>query len=61
MVALDRGVGDVDEGEYGVTSPPAVVGDVVIIGSSIGDNCRTDLEHGTVRAYDARAGELAWS
>ncbi len=61
VVALDLGVGDVDEGQYGVTSPPAVVGDVVIIGSAIGDNRRVDLEHGTVRAYDARTGELAWS
>jgi quinoprotein glucose dehydrogenase len=61
VVALDVGVGDVDEGQYGVTSPPAVVGDVVIIGSAIGDNRRVDLEHGTVRGYDARTGELAWS
>jgi quinoprotein glucose dehydrogenase len=59
-VHLDRDVGRVDNGQYGVTSPPVVTRDLVITGSSIGDNRRADLEHGTVRAYDARTGELRW-
>jgi len=46
---------------YQVTSPPAVIGDVVIVGSSIGDNRAVDLERGVVRAYDARSGTLRWS
>ena len=54
-------MGAVDEGQYGVTSPPAIVGDVVVVGSAIGDNRRVDLERGTVRAFDARTGELRWA
>jgi len=59
-IRLDRDVGRVETGQYGVTSPPVVFGDLVITGSSIGDNRRADLEHGTVRAWDARTGELRW-
>jgi len=61
MVRLDRGVGEVQVGQYGVTSPPAVIGDVVVVGSAIGDNRKVDLERGTVRAFDARTGALRWS
>jgi quinoprotein glucose dehydrogenase len=46
---------------YTVTSPPVVVNDLVITGSSIGDNTQPDLPSGEVRAYDARTGELEWS
>lgn len=46
---------------YTVTSPPVVVSDLVITGSSIGDNTQPDLPSGEVRAYDARTGELEWS
>ena len=60
-VRLDVGVGRVQEGQYGVTSPPAVVGDVVVVGSSIGDNRRLDMEHGAVRGFDARTGRELWS
>ena len=61
MVRLDVGVGRVQVGQYGVTSPPVIVGDVVIVGSAIGDNRLVEMEHGTVRAYDARSGALAWA
>jgi len=60
-VRLDVGVGRVQEGQYGVTSPPAVVGDIVVVGSSIGDNRRVDMERGVVRGYDAVSGRLLWS
>lgn len=60
-VRLDLGVGDVQDGQYGVTSPPAVIDDLVIVGSSMGDNRRVDMERGIVRAYDARSGTLVWS
>ena len=46
---------------YTVTSPPAVVNDVVVTGSSIGDNTRPDLPSGEVRGYDARTGRQLWS
>jgi quinoprotein glucose dehydrogenase len=46
---------------YQVTSPPAIVDGLVVVGSSIGDNRGVDLERGVVRAYDARSGALRWS
>jgi quinoprotein glucose dehydrogenase len=46
--------------DYLVTSPPAIVDDKVIVGSSIGDNRAVALELGTVRAFDARTGKLLW-
>jgi quinoprotein glucose dehydrogenase len=49
------------QGEYGVTSPPTVVGDIVVVGSAIADNQRTDAPEGVVRAFDARTGRLRWS
>ncbi len=47
--------------EYAVTSPPAVIGDLIVVGSSVGDNGRTDLPSGEVRAFDARSGALRWT
>ena len=59
-VHLDRDVGRVQVGQYGMTSPPVVIGDVVVVGSSMGDNRRVDMEQGAVRGYDARTGLLLW-
>lgn len=50
-----------DPGNYQVTSPPAVIGDLVIVGSSLGDNRGVELERGGVRAYDVHKGKLKWS
>lgn len=47
-------------GEYHMTSPPAVIDDVVIVGSAIDDNARVDMSSGVVRAFDARTGKLRW-
>ncbi|MGH7483647.1 MAG: PQQ-binding-like beta-propeller repeat protein, partial [Longimicrobiales bacterium] len=47
-------------GDYQVTSAPVVVGDLVVVGPSIGDNWSVDTGDGSVRAFDARTGELAW-
>jgi quinoprotein glucose dehydrogenase len=47
--------------EYEVTSPPAIINDLVVIGSAVADNNRTDAATGEVRAYDARTGALRWS
>ncbi len=58
---LTAGIGLRDRGDYQVTSPPAVVDDLVVVGSSIGDNRAADLESGVVRAFDARTGKLRWS
>ena len=59
-IDLSRGVRLQDRPDYAVTSPPAIAGDTLITGSSIGDNRATDLELGVVRAYDVRTGALRW-
>ena len=46
---------------YHMTSPPTVMGNLVVIGSSIGDNQTVEAVSGAVRAYDARSGQLVWS
>jgi quinoprotein glucose dehydrogenase len=61
QVDLARGVDLRDVGQYQVTSAPAIVGDLVITGSSIADNRAVDVERGVVRAFDARSGALRWS
>jgi quinoprotein glucose dehydrogenase len=48
-------------GGYQITSAPVVAGRTVIVGSSIGDNGRTDLPRGTVRAFDAKTGKPTWT
>ena len=48
-------------GEYGVTSPPAVYRDLVIVGSSVADNSRVRMSSGEVRAFDAGSGALRWT
>lgn len=46
---------------YQVTSPPAIVSGLVVVGSTIGDNRAVEVERGVVRAYDARSGALRWT
>ncbi len=47
--------------EYGVTSPPTVVGDVLVVGSAVADGQEVDVEPGVVRGYDATTGRLLWT
>jgi len=47
-------------GQYTITSPPVIAGDLVITGSAIGDNRAVELELGIVRAFDARTGRRGW-
>lgn len=56
-----RDVQQFHPGWYHMTSPPAVIDDLVIVGSAIDDNHRVDMARGVVRAYDARTGVLRWS
>ena len=60
-VDLTEGIGDIQSGEYGVTSPPVVLGDRVITGSMVLDNRRADAPSGVVRAYSARSGRRLWA
>ncbi|HEX6994603.1 MAG TPA: pyrroloquinoline quinone-dependent dehydrogenase [Gammaproteobacteria bacterium] len=56
--------GPKDNIEIGSTSPPLVVGDVIVVGPAHGvgarPNSRTQVK-GDVRAFDARTGELKWT
>jgi len=56
-----RDVPQYDPGWYHMTSPPAIIDDLVVVGSAIDDNHRVDMARGVVRAYDARSGALRWS
>jgi quinoprotein glucose dehydrogenase len=61
QVDLTRDVKLVDPGDYQVTSPPAVIGDLLVVGSSMGDNRGVETERGVVRAFDVRTGKPRWS
>jgi quinoprotein glucose dehydrogenase len=59
-VRIDPGIELWWPGEFQVTSPPAVIGDTVIVGSAISDNARVVAPAGSVRAFDARTGDEKW-
>jgi quinoprotein glucose dehydrogenase len=48
-------------GEYSITSPPAVVNGLLVVGSSVSDGQRAAAPNGIVRAFDARTGALKWT
>jgi quinoprotein glucose dehydrogenase len=47
--------------DYQVTSPPAIVGDTIVVGSAIQDNAWTMEPSGEVRGFDVMTGKLKWS
>ena len=66
----DRGIVDLRKGlripprgiaDYEVTSPPAIIGNMVVVGSAIQDGAATTEPSGEVRAFDAMTGALKWS
>jgi quinoprotein glucose dehydrogenase len=62
-VDVSAGVRNTPEyrGELGVTSAPAIVHDMVIVGATVADNRRTNAPAGVVQAFDARTGGRRWS
>ena len=46
--------------EYGITSAPAIIGDLVVTGAYVTDSIRHDIPSGVVRAYNVRTGQQAW-
>jgi len=60
-VALREGIGEAPPWEYYPTSPPLVIGDVVVIGALVADSLRVDAPSGVIRAFDARTGALRWA
>ena len=61
-VDLTQGLGrSVDRLHYGVTSPPVICRDVVVVGSSILDfPLVKEMPPGDVRGFDVRTGETQW-
>ena len=59
-IDLRPGLGEVKKGDYGVTSPPLVIGDRIVTGAMVIDDTRVDIAGGVVRAFDARSGALLW-
>jgi quinoprotein glucose dehydrogenase len=47
--------------DYEVTSPPAVVGDTIVVGSGIADGTSKPHPSGEVRGFDAITGKLRWT
>ena len=60
-VDLSAGVAIASKTEYGFTSPPTVVGDTIVLGSSVADNHSTFIASGAVRGFDAVTGRQKWS
>ena len=59
-VSLPQIIPSIIEGEYKVVSAPIAINGLVITGSNVSDNVRSDAPRGTVYAFDARTGSLRW-
>jgi quinoprotein glucose dehydrogenase len=63
VVSLNKGLRNAPgyKEEYELTSPPAVIHGMIVTGSAVADNNRTNAASGEVRAFDARTGALRWT
>jgi quinoprotein glucose dehydrogenase len=63
VINLRNGIARIEgrEHTYWAAPPPTVVGDLVVMGSTIMDNHNADAPSGVVRAFDARSGALRWA
>jgi quinoprotein glucose dehydrogenase len=52
---------NVRPGGYYSTSPPAVAGNLIIVGGTVLDNVSTREQSGVIRAFDAATGDLVWN
>jgi quinoprotein glucose dehydrogenase len=66
----DNGIVDLRQGlriaphyysDYEETSPPAILGNTIVVGSAIADNGWAEQASGEVRAFDVQTGKLRWS
>jgi len=60
QIDLTEGLTEHGAQEYGITSAPAILGDLIISGAYVTDSIRIDIPSGVVRAYDVRTGEFRW-
>lgn len=61
QVNLLQGIGKSAPGFYAVTSPPAIVRGVAVVGAQVLDGQRRDAPSGVVRGFDAVTGEMRWA
>ena len=59
-VDLKIGLGHNLAYEYSSHSPPAIIGDNLVIGAMVLDRVHDNMPSGVVRAYDVRTGQLKW-
>ena len=58
---LETGMQHNPAGYYYSTSPPAIVGNKIIIGGAVNDNYSTQEQSGVIRAFDVNTGALIWN
>lgn len=61
FVDLKKGLGDVPNGFYYVSSAPTIVNGTVIVGGWVADNQSTNEPSGVVRGYSADTGAFVWA
>ena len=59
-VDLRDGLGTHNPAYYYSVSPPAIIGNLIIVGGGVADNVSTSVPGGVVRAYDVVTGDLVW-
>jgi quinoprotein glucose dehydrogenase len=60
IVDLSQGIGEHLAYEYSSLSPPAIMGDRIIMGAMVLDRVHNDMPSGVVRAFDVRSGKMLW-
>jgi len=63
VVALRSGLRIAPRGfaDYEETSPPAIVGNTIVVGSGVADNGSVSMPSGEVRGFDVLTGKLKWT
>ncbi|WP_144096528.1 membrane-bound PQQ-dependent dehydrogenase, glucose/quinate/shikimate family [Croceicoccus sediminis] len=59
-IDLTQGLGSIDPLRSYTSSPPAIIGDVAVLGSYVRDNFDKDDPSGVVRAFDVKSGRMLW-
>jgi quinoprotein glucose dehydrogenase/quinate dehydrogenase (quinone) len=60
-VDLHEGLGPMPPAYHFITSPPAIVRGVAVVGGFVYDNQSTDEPSGVIRGYDVTTGKLVWA
>lgn len=60
-VSLLKGMGDIYQGYYNITSAPTLIRGKLVLGGMVADGQYWGVPSGVIRAFDAVTGELAWA